>query len=141
MKYLEIKQKHREQVDAFPVQFAFNEQQVREGLERLGVDSIKDVVSTGHGGLIRKSDTRAFTDMFIKQAKTLLEACKDEGFLTEALVYELSNHEYNISRDDSSTKDVFKGVVDFESDHFKNCMNKAKAIYKKEQEQYENKRH
>ena len=139
MKYLEIKQKHREQVDAFPVQFAFNEQQVRECLEKLEVDSTKELVSTGHGGLIRKSDARAFIDMFIKQTETLAEACKDEKFLTEALKYELSNHEYGVSRDDSSTKRVFEGVVDFESDHFKNCMNKAKAIYKTEQEQYESK--
>ena len=139
MKYSEIKQKHREQVDAFPVQFAFNKQQMQEGLKKLGVDSTNDIVSTGLGGFIRKSDAKAFVDMFVEQASTLAEACKDEDFLTEALMYELSNHEYGVSRDDSSTKRVFEGVVDFESDHFKNCMNKAKAIYKTEQEQHENK--
>ena len=98
MNYHELKEKHRKELDAFPMAFAFSQDQLREGLEKLGVEKT-NVISIGGGGFIRKTDKQAFLDLFDRHAQERDEALKDDEFVLEAIRYELVNHEYCISYD------------------------------------------
>jgi len=98
MKYLELKDRHMKDIDDFPMFFAFNKEQFAEGLEKLGATQ-GEVCSIPHGGIIRKTDAKAFCDMILRHSKETEEALKDDLFLIEAMAYELANHEYCITYD------------------------------------------
>ncbi len=94
--YLEMKDRHQKEVEAFPMAFAFNNEQFKEGMEKLGFD-VKDtskICSTGGGGFIRKSDADAFGAMFDRIHAEEAEARKNDDYLFQMFSYELSNHEY-----------------------------------------------
>jgi len=92
-KYLEMKERHRNEVSAFPMKWAFNEYQLNQGLKELGVEK-KDVVSVGAGGFIRKSDAPAHKEMWERLAKECEDALKDAEYAYQGFLYELANHEY-----------------------------------------------
>lgn len=94
--YLEMKDRHQKEVEAFPMAFAFNNEQLKEGMEKLGFD-VKDtskIYSTGGGGFIRKSDANAFGAMFDRIHTEEAEARKNDDYLFQMFSYELANHEY-----------------------------------------------
>jgi hypothetical protein len=92
-KYLEMKERHRKEVNEFPMKWAFNEYQLNQGLKELGVEK-KDVVSIGLGGFIRKSDAPAHKEMWERLAKEREDSFKDAEYAYQAFLYELANHEY-----------------------------------------------
>jgi len=100
MNYKELKKKQEEETNAFPMFFAFDDNQFQEGLKRLGVEK-KDLFSIGYGGFIRKSDREAYLNLNNKHYNELKEALKDKKFLFSAFRYELSNHEYCITYDET----------------------------------------
>jgi hypothetical protein len=94
--YLEMKARHQKEVEAFPMAFAFNNEQFKEGMEKLGFD-VKDtqkVLSIGGGGFIRRSDSDAYSAMFERINAEETEARKNDDYLFQMFAYELSNHEY-----------------------------------------------
>ena len=66
-KAIEIKKRHQEEINTFQgLFFAFSNNQLKEGLERVGLtetDTDK-IYSIGAGGYIRKDRSKAFSDMF-----------------------------------------------------------------------------
>ena len=102
MTYLELKQKHREEFDSFPIIFAFSTSQLAEGLKQLNCTK-EDLRATGAGGFIRKEDTQALRDLINRHAEETAEAFKDDSFLISAIKYELANHEYCITHDPEPT--------------------------------------
>lgn len=102
MTYLELKKKHQEEFNAFPKAFAFNDQQFKEGLKKLGVKK-DEVTYLAAGGFIRTSDIKAYDEMNTKHREEFKEACKDLSFVTSMFYHELNNHEYSYTGDVSET--------------------------------------
>lgn len=94
--YVQMRDRHQKEVNAFPMRFAFGEEQFRKGLEELGVTE-DEVVGIGAGGFIRKADKDDYIAMGERIAGELEEAMKDPEFAYGAFYYEMGNHEYHIN--------------------------------------------
>ncbi len=106
-KYLKLKNKHQQEVNDFPMFFAFSDKQFEEGMKRFGLkptdtDKIYKLGSTG--GFYRKSDAKALRDMLDRHSQEMDEAIKnDDDFVYSMFSYELGNHEYCITYDPEPT--------------------------------------
>lgn len=106
MKYLEMKNKHQDRIDALPIQFAFNKQQFEEGMRNLGLspDETDKVCSIPAGGFILKTDRELVLTAFKETNEEMSDAlANDDDFCIEALVYEMGNHEYGYTMDPDDT--------------------------------------
>jgi hypothetical protein len=101
--YKELKNRHQEEVNNFPMVFAFSDEQFEEAMEKLGFslanrDYVGNVASIGGGGYIRKADAEALHEMFDRHENELVDAIESdetgEGFIYDMFMYELANHEY-----------------------------------------------
>lgn len=101
-KYIEFKDRKTKEVNAFPMGFAYSNKQLEEELQRLGA-TINEVVSIGVGGFIKKSDVRAFNQMFENLVREQQELMKDDEFVIQMFEYELGNHEFCITYDYDDT--------------------------------------
>jgi hypothetical protein len=98
--YLDLQEKHRQEINNFPVAYAFSEQQLKEALEKLGAKSTKECVTVfNHGDIVKKENAKAFVDMFKRHTAEVKEALKDKEFAEAAFLYEMDNHEYAINWD------------------------------------------
>ena len=108
-KYLEMKERHMADINAFPFVWAFSNEQFKEGMEKLGLKETdtKKVFSIGAGGFIRKTDAKAMEKMFEDQKKELWDAINSDkngdGFILDMFTYELENHEYMVTYSTSDT--------------------------------------
>lgn len=128
MKYTELKQQISEEVNSFPMMFAFSDEQFKEGLKKLGT-WIGAICSIGAGGFIRKSDSEAFGAMFDRHNKIMATALKDNDFLTDAIEYELANHEYIITYDPEPALSAL-GISEKDiDDRVRDCFQKARKSY------------
>lgn len=113
--YLEQKQRHAKEFNEFEgIFFAFSNDQLREGMEKIGLahDDFKSIAKLGAGGFIKKDRVRAFTDMMVRQDVERKQLRQDEKALIDGLVYELGNHEYCITHDPSDAVERFGYTVD-----------------------------
>ena len=105
--YVELKERQQKEVNEFPMGFAFSNEQLKEGMEKLNVSSTDELLSIGAGGFIRKTDREAFKNMMARHNKEFNEAIEadttGEGFIYQMFNYELANHEYCITWDVSDT--------------------------------------
>jgi hypothetical protein len=99
--YLNLKKKHQDELDEFPMVFAFNEKQFDEAMGKLGLtaNDTDKIYSIGGGGFIRKIDSDKLSEMFERHSKEMEEGMKDPQFVYEAFSYELSNHEFIVTGD------------------------------------------
>lgn len=98
--YLDLIEKHRQEIEAFPIAYAFNEQQLKEALEKLEVESVKECVTIfNHGDIVKKENAPKFLKMLKRQMNELKIAMKEEVFAEAAFLYEMDNHEYAINWD------------------------------------------
>ena len=108
--YLRLKEKHQKEINDFPMAFAFSNEQLTEAMEKLEVTEIKELISIGAGGLIKKSDKYKLLEIYSQQkaeSKTAIDADKTgEGYIKDMFEYELANHEYNYTMDASDTLDA-----------------------------------
>jgi hypothetical protein len=100
--YTEQKKRHSDEINGFKgLFFAFSNEQLAEGLQKLGLtmaDTGK-IFSIGSGGYILKEQAKAFHDMFARHSEERKQLRNDNKKLIDALVYELANHEYCITYD------------------------------------------
>lgn len=107
--YLEMKERHQKEFNDFPCFFAFNTKQFDEGMEKLGLTpDDTDKVFKGCGSMIyRKTDSKILKDMMDRQAKERKDAIKSDingnQFIYRMFDYELANHEYCITCDDTDS--------------------------------------
>jgi hypothetical protein len=92
--YTDMKARHRKEIDALPICYAFNKGQLDEAKKTLGDVPL---ATFGFGSVYRKADfglISAVLDRHEEEHKRLREDYKalEEGFL-----YEMSNHEFNIN--------------------------------------------
>lgn len=94
------------------MKWAFNNQQLEQGMRELGLNpsQTNEIVGIGGGGFIRRSDRQAFIDMFKRQnaeQKAALAAQKTgDEYAYQMFLHELGNHEYVITGDLSDTLDA-----------------------------------
>lgn len=103
MTYKELSSKHQAEVNNFPILFAFSNEQLYEGMEKMNIKSTKELVSIGYGGYIHESKVKEYKAMANRLHDEMQEAYKDDKFLYDAFVYELFNHEYGITYDTTDT--------------------------------------
>lgn len=127
--YTTLKARQREELNNFEgIFFAFNNQQFDDGMRKVGLepDQTNLIYKLPGGGFILKTRSKAFGDMFDRHEAERKQARKDEKHLLESLVYELGNHEYCITFNESDALDALglerKDVPD-------RIMKKAKKIY------------
>ena len=65
-KYEQLKNKQQEEINDFPMVFAFDNNQFKEGMEKLGLtENDTDKVCRAYaGGFIRKTDSKSLHSMF-----------------------------------------------------------------------------
>jgi hypothetical protein len=103
--YLTLKQKQQEEINNFPMVFAFNDSQFEEGMIKLGLtkNDTDKIYSIGGGGFIRKTDSELLNNISKRHAQEMQEAIKSDtkgdGFIFEMFNYELGNHEYSYTGD------------------------------------------
>ena len=99
--YLDLRKRHEKEVEEFPVAYAFNDEQLKEALEKLGVESLDECVTVfGHGDIVKRTDAKAFVDLLKRGTKEVQEKIKnDPDFAEAAFLYEMDNHEYAINWD------------------------------------------
>ena len=96
--YLDLKSRHRKEFDEFPIAYAFNDEQLKEALNKLGATKEECVSVFGHGDIVRREDAKALIALLDRQQKELIRhILDDEAFAEAAFLYEMDNHEYAIN--------------------------------------------
>ena len=121
--YTNLRKRQQKEFEAQPMFFAFNDEQMLEGLASFGLER-KDtdkIVKMGMGAFMRREDACKCADMLIRHAEEFHAEMKEdltgEGFIFEAFDQELSNHEYVYTRD---TTDALRTLCLTEEDIDKN---------------------
>lgn len=116
--YQEMKKRQQEEVNAFPMAFAFGKTQLAEGMRKLGLQpgDTDQVVPIGGGGFVRKTDAEALRQMFRfhrLERKSAMDADQTgNGFLLEMFRCELADHEYGYTRDAEPALDALGITVE-----------------------------
>lgn len=99
MKYVLLVNEHQQELNDFPIMWAFNDEQFAEGMQKLGLKEtdIDKICFVGNGGFMRKNSWRAFEMMMDRHTREREEAFKDDQFAYDAFLYELGNHEFCIT--------------------------------------------
>jgi len=126
MGYVEQKQKHMSEINAFPMFFAFTEQDLEEGLGKLNAKP-SEVYSIPFGGFIRKTDKLSFFNLLQRHDQEMKKSFEDDNFLIDAIEYELSNHEFCYSQDPQYTLNALG--ISLEDERVNNCFLLAKRNY------------
>ena len=127
--YLLLKKKHEKKINNFPQFFAFSEEQFKDGLKELNTTEEK-ILSVGYGGYILKENKEDYKKMFIDFSKEQTDLFKNEKDLSDAFIYELANHEYSYTHDETDTLESlgFENYDDL-NDFQKKIFEKAKTKY------------
>lgn len=111
-RYADLKQRQQEEFSAFPMQFAFSDQQLAEAMTALGLkptDTDKVYKAPG-GGIYRREDGPRLKEMMDRFDRELQEAIAGDqtgdGFIYEMFLYELNSHEYGYTGDTEDTLDA-----------------------------------
>ena len=117
-RYEDLKQRQQQEFSAFPMQFAFSDSQFAEGMAALGLkptDTDKIYKAPG-GGFYRREDGPRLYDMMGRFDRELQEAIAEDetgdGFIFEMFLYELGNHEYDVTLDLDETLDALDYTMD-----------------------------
>lgn len=96
--YLDLRSRHQKEFDEFPIAYAFNDEQLKEALTKLGATKEECVSVFGHGDIVRREDAKALIALLDRQQKELIRyLLDDEAFAEAAFLYEMDNHEYAIN--------------------------------------------
>lgn len=120
--YLDLKIKHQNEVNDFPLGFAFSETQFEEMMvARFGLkpEDTDKIYSIGNGGYVRKADADAMHEMFERHAQEREVAIREnkDDYLYHMFDYELANHEYSYTGDLTDTLDALGLTIEDVSTH------------------------
>lgn len=142
-RYRELKDKQSEEFAKFPIAFAFSDEQVKEGLKKLGLNEndIDKVTGIGAGGFIKKTDVEKYVGLskkFHTELKKAIEEDKTgEFFIKDMFDYELANHEYGYTMEVDDTLAAIGITIEEinNNDNLKNGLKLALEEYEKEEEE------
>lgn len=142
--YTEMKNKHREEMNSFPIKFAFTEEQFAKSMVELGLlpTDMDKVYSLGNtGGIIRKTDSKALNDMLTRHENEFRENIANDktgdGFIYDMFHYELGNHEYILTGSVSDTLEAL-GLEEQEVNDNPALMNGLRLAHNNQVETQEN---
>lgn len=142
-RYDELKKKQQEKFNSFPVAFAFSNEQLKEGMKKLGLNEndTEKITGIGAGGFIKKTDVKEYINMHKRFKQEIIEAINDretgKEFAKDMFVSELANHEYGYTRELDETLAAV-GFTLLEIDNNENLREGlALALNKYEQEEEE----
>lgn len=117
--YLDLKREHEEELNKFPIAYAFNEEQLARALEKLGATKEECVTVFGHGDIVKREDAKRFVAMLERHTEEIKEKLiEDVEFAEAAFLYEMDNHEYAINWSaDEDVLDCFCINFDFIRKH------------------------
>ena len=111
--YLNLIEKQREELNNFPIAYAFSKEQLKEALEKLGAKNVTECCTYSNmGDIMKKEDAPRYKEMLERHTDELRTAMMNEDFAEAAFLYEMDNHEYAINWDGDA--DVLSSL----------CMNK-----------------
>ena len=112
--YLDLKKRHQQEFEDFPIAYAFNDQQLKEALEKLGATKEECITVFGHGDIVKRTDAKALIKMMKRHDDEMKQKLKDDvDFAEAAFLYEMDNHEYAINW--SADEDVLAAFnIDFD---------------------------
>lgn len=108
--YRELRERQQQEVNNFPLGFAFGNKQFEEMMEKWDLDAKKDsdlaqVIHLFSGAYILKKDIPAYKDMCRRHREELAAAIAGdktgEGFVYQMFLQELNNHEFGYTGDTS----------------------------------------
>lgn len=97
--YVDLKRKHEQEMNDFPIAFAFNDEQLKRALEKLGVSSREECVTVfGHGDIVKRENAKPLVEMLQRHTNEIKDKLKEDvEFAEAAFLYEMDNHEYAIN--------------------------------------------
>lgn len=111
--YTDLRDRHQKEVGDFPMFFAYNNEQFAEGMAKFGLDpndTDKIYGFGGTGGYFLRTDSEQLHAMLDRHERERNEAItadkKGTGYIFQMFMYELANHEYGYTWDESSTLDA-----------------------------------
>lgn len=108
--YLDLKKKHQKEFEDFPIAYAFNGQQMKEALEKLGATKEECVTVFGHGDIVKRINAKALIALMRRHDEEMKQKLKDDAdFAEAAFLYEMDNHEYAINW--SADEDVLEAFA------------------------------
>jgi hypothetical protein len=117
--YTILKERQQQEVNAFPMRFAFNKEQFEKGMRELGLkptDTHKVYSLPGTGGFYRRTDAPALHELFDRHGREMQAAIDGDptgdGFIFQMFSYELANHEYGYTGSIDSTLDALSLTVE-----------------------------
>ena len=113
--YTILKEKHQEEVNDFPMFFAFNNKQFDEGMKKFELepsDTNKIYSVIGGGGYYKKTDAEKLHAMFKSHDEEMKQARTNEKFVFDMFDYELGNHEYTYTWETEPTLDALGLTMD-----------------------------
>jgi len=141
--YVEMKNRHQSEVNDFPFFFAFSDKQFEEGMAKFGLspnDTDKIYKFGNTGGFYLRTDAMRLHKMLDRHSKEMDDAIAadptGEGFIFEMFNHELSDHEFIVSWDISSTLDAL-GLEPEDIEKDERLQHGLKLAKKKQVEIYE----
>jgi len=128
--YVELKKQQSDELNDFPMFFAFNKKQFEEGRQRLNVQKGETLVRIPGGGFIKKIDAAKLESLFDKFDAEMEASMQDREWLTNAIEYELSNHEYAYTLTPNSALQALGITLDSKKN--KECYTVARQRYMKD---------
>ena len=114
-KYDEMRHRHQKKFDEWANEhmfFAFSDEQFREGMHKFGLDPEADqdkLYKTGTGGFYRQTDAADLKKILTENMQEFEEAIAadqtGDGFIYDAFISELRNHEYDYTGDPTDALD------------------------------------
>ena len=143
-KYRLLKDKHQKEVNELPYMFAFNDEQFKNGLKKLGLNEneTNKLIYFGAGIYLKKVDLPKVEEVHARHKKELEFEIKSDTigdkFIKDMFLDEMYNHEYGYTRD---IQPVLEALNISEnnlrhSENLRNGLMLAKQLFEeKEQEQ------
>lgn len=110
--YRYLKERQQQEMDAFPLGFAFSQSQFDEMMRKWGLspDDTDKIYRVFSGCYVRKSDHKAFHEMLDRHEKERENAIAEDrtgnGYIYQMFVYELNNHEFGYTGDSEDAIDA-----------------------------------
>lgn len=120
----QLREKQQEEVNAFPIHYAFGIDQINRKIAELHLDPEhyqEQICGIGAGGFVLKEDYPALLAMFQRHQKEREEAIAadptGDGFIYDMFLTELVNHEYGYTRAFGDTLEYLGfSMADIEAD-------------------------
>lgn len=94
--YTEMNKRHQKIINELPLYWAFSDKQFNKVLEELNVTR-DELMSGPSGSIIKKTDKDIVLNTLKELDFKMKKALTDMDFFKEAVIYEMSNHEYQIN--------------------------------------------